>query len=87
MQAFFAAKSEFFFFFSEGAPPKPRAVPAAAKRPPCPLPAAEDHAPPCALSAGATARLFLKTGKKFPSFVTKRSMGSLIYEDTRKERR
>lgn len=64
MQAFFAAKSEIFFFFSEGAPPKPRAVPAAAKRPPCPLPAAEDHAP--RVSAGATARLFLKKKKIAP---------------------
>ena len=50
MQAFFAAKSEIFFFFSEGAPPKLRAVPAAVKQPLCPLPAAEmsrpEHSPP-----------------------------------------
>ena len=50
MQAFFAAKSEIFFFFSEGALPKLRAVPAAVKQLLCPLPAAEksrpEHSPP-----------------------------------------
>ena len=50
MQAFFAAKSEIFFFFSEGAPPKLRAVPAAVKQPPCPLPAAVKQ-PLCPLPA------------------------------------
>lgn len=50
MQAFFAAKSEIFFFFSEGAPPKLCPLLAAVKQPLCPLPAAEmsrpEHSPP-----------------------------------------
>ena len=45
MQAFFAAKSEIFFFFSEGAPPKLRAVPAAVKQLPRAVPAAEMSRP------------------------------------------
>lgn len=50
MQAFFAAKSEIFFFFSEGALPKLRAVPAAVKQLLRAVPAAEmsrpEHSPP-----------------------------------------
>ena len=75
MQAFFAAKSEIFFFFSEGAPPKPRAVPAAAKRPPCPLPAAEDHAPRAPAPHRPAIRLFFKNKKKFPLFCNKMRYG------------
>ena len=55
MQAFFAAKSEIFFFFSEGALPKLRAVPAAVKQPPCPLPAAVKQ-PLCPLPAAEMSR-------------------------------
>ena len=74
MQAFFAAKSEIFFFFSEGAPPKPRAVPAVEDHAPCPLPAAEDHAPRAPAPAAAIARLFLKK-KKIALFCNKTRYG------------
>ena len=55
MQAFFAAKSEIFFFFSEGALPKLRAVPAAVKQLLCPLPAAVKQ-PPRTLPAAEMSR-------------------------------
>ena len=66
MQAFFAAKSEIFFFFSEGAPPGPRAVPAAEMSRP-------EHSPPpkgTAPCAPPTLRLPLseKKQKKFFTF-------------------
>lgn len=92
MQAFFAAKSEIFFFFSEGAPPKLRAVPAAVKQPLCPLLAAEisrpEHSPPpkgtAPFAPAAAPPLSEKKQKKFSFFVTKRGMGSLTYEPARK---
>lgn len=68
MQAFFAAKSEIFFFFSEGALPKLRAVPAAVKQPLCPLPAAEMSRP---LRPADAPPLSEKIRKKFPLFCNK----------------
>ena len=84
MQAFFAAKSEIFFFFSEGAPPGPRAIPAAVKQPLCPLPAAERDRPLRPRRRFACLFPKKKSEKSFPFFVTKRGAGSLTYEPTRK---
>ena len=86
MQAFFAAKSEIFFFFSEGAPPKPRAVPAARSDRPARSPLPKTMRPVRPLCRRDCPPLFKKE-ENCPFFVTKRGMGSLIYEDTRKERR
>lgn len=83
MQAFFAAKSEIFFFFSEGAPPRPRAVPAAVKRPRCPPPPPKATAL-CAPADASPASFRKKSEKNFPFFVTKRGAESLTYERTRK---